>query len=486
MALERRVGRLLLAGVVLVTAAGAADAAESGARNGTVIAARIELQQAMDEWLGRSLSVVADPYRLRVTSQLEVRGAVREVVQREETPGSEMKIGASQSLRLPGLGVVEKPVSGPSAPDIQVKIPGRKTAQVRRELETEVARITLRLFVDPRMPEDRREIVRTAAAEMVGLDPARGDTIAVAELAAEPPQRVQIGLAEVYPWTLGALCGTALVCALVLALAIARGGRAGRALLDGGGRGPGVEREGAAAGPVAAAEHAPPARGGPRSFAALDGASPEELAQLLGELEPRVAAVVLDRGELPPAAVRAVFERFPRERQVEVAAVLAAGRAVDVAALRGMETAAESALARIRSTVPVGGPERLAGLLAHAPASAQHHVLQELAARTPELASALRRELLLFEDLATLSDAAVRQLVTSLDPGVVARALLGAPPEVRGAVHRAVSKRLRGILEVEEETTAEASPAEVEAARKAVEAAMRGLRPARAAPAVAA
>lgn len=82
--------------------------------------------------------------------------------------------------------------------------------------------------------------------------------------------------------------------------------------------------------------------------------------------------------------------------------------------------------------------------------------------------------MLLFEDLPRLADNSLRQVVAGLDPATIALALVGAP-EIRDAVLGAVSKRLRGIIEVEEEVVKDKPPPDVEIARRAVEDAMRAL-----------
>ncbi|HEY6098918.1 MAG TPA: FliG C-terminal domain-containing protein, partial [Anaeromyxobacter sp.] len=117
---------------------------------------------------------------------------------------------------------------------------------------------------------------------------------------------------------------------------------------------------------------------------------------------------------------------------------------------------------------------KLAGFLALAAPAVRREVLDGVAARDEGLARSAREALLLFEDLPKLSEASVRQVVTTVDPAVVALAVVGAP-EIRDLVLGSVSKRLRGILEVEEEVVKEKPAIEIDAARRVVEEAMRRL-----------
>jgi flagellar motor switch protein FliG len=124
--------------------------------------------------------------------------------------------------------------------------------------------------------------------------------------------------------------------------------------------------------------------------------------------------------------------------------------------------------------VPLGGPDRLAEFLAQAPDAVRREVLDGIAVRDPRAADAARSAMLLFEDLGRLADASVRQVVTGIDPSTVALALLG-DEDARAVVHGAVSKRLRAILEAEEEVVQQKGPAEIEAARRVLEDSMRRL-----------
>lgn len=442
---------------------------------GAVLAIRLELQQQLGAWLTASLAAPAEPYRVVATAQLQVRGDVRETVQHEEQPGSEFRVGAAKSVKLPGLGVVNGAADGAGSPNIQLKIPGRKTAQVTRTLETAVERMNIRLFVEPKMPAERRELLKKVAGDLAGADPSRGDLVEVQELTA-PPAAAALASRDI-PWTAIVFSITALLSAIIIAAGLAKGG-AIRGGGFGGGRGAGDEvltGEPIEEGTPAAAAAATSGPGASRAFPNLAGASPDELVELLGEVEPVVAAVVLDLAGLDPATTRRLFERLPHERQLEIGMTLGTGRTLLRPTLSAMETAVDAALAKVRNRVLVGGPGRLADLLAQAPAASQQGILDAIAIRNGPLAEAVRARMVFFGDLAGLADASVRQVVTSVDPATVALALVGAPEPLREVVIGAVSKRLRAILEAELEVLQERPAAEIEAARKTVEAAMHRL-----------
>ena len=357
-------------------------------------------------------------------------------------------------------------------------VPGRRTAQVTRTLETAVERMNIRLFVEPKMPAERRDLLKKVAGDLAGADPSRGDLVEVQELTA-PPAPAVLANRDI-PWTAIVFSVTALLSAIIIAAGLAKGGatRGGGFGSSGGGRGAGDE--GLAGEPIEEGTRAAGAAmaagpGAIRAFPGLAGATPDELVELLGEVEPVVAAVVLDLVGLDPATMRRLFERLPHERQLEIGMTLGTGRMLLRPALSAMETAADTALAKVRNRVLVGGPGRLADLLAQAPAASQQGILDAIAVRNGALAEAVRARMVFFGDLAGLADASVRQVVTSVDPATVALALVGAPEQLREVVTSAVSKRLRAILEAELEVLQERPAAEIEAARKTVEAAMHRL-----------
>ncbi len=464
---------LLAVALVLPEPARPADPAD---RMGAVLAVRIELQQQLSAWLTSSLAAPAEPWRVVAAAQLELRGSVRETLRQEEQPGSEVKLSSARSVKLPGLGVVDGTSDAPGSPNIQFKIPGRKINQVTRSLETAVERMTLRLFVDPRMPADRRELLRKVAGELAGADTARGDVIEVQELAPPPPGAASVERA--IPWVAIALCVTALLCAVIVAIGLARSGAARASGAAGGDPdrdeillGEPLRDEAPAASPGAPVT----LPGGHRPFPGLAGATPAELAELLGDVEPVAAAVVLDLVGFDADTTRRLFERLPQERQLEIGLTLGTGRTLLRPALHAMETAVDAALAKVRSRVAVGGPARLADLLAQAPAASQLGLLDAIAARNAPLAEAVRSRMVFFGDLAGLDDVSVRRVITSVNPATVALALHGAPAPLREVVIGAASRRLRAILEAELEVLLDRPASEIEEARKVIEAVMHRL-----------
>jgi flagellar motor switch protein FliG len=498
MSIARGGGRaaVVLAALLIATAA---RAAEQGDRLGTVVAARIDMQRQLGEWLTRSLQGPAEPYRVEVAVRLELRGIVREVRAKQETATPAVKIGGRNKVKLPGLGMVEGGAQGGALmPEINIEGETRVTEQVTRSIETEVVRLGVLLFVDSAMPKDRRDQLVKLVADLAGVDRARGDDVQVMERALAPAASASgatVVTATIAPppqaaAAIVAICLSAIVAAAILAWGI---GRRAAARGAGAAGGEGAGEEAAARPPLAAAEIAAAqaeqqrrrrAGGGP--FRSLADATPAELVQVIADVDTPTAIAIVDLFGLGPEEARLVEATIAPERRLEIGLGLASSRVVPREDLAELEERATRALALVRSRVSLGGPARLAEFLSLAPAAVRKQVLDGVAARDEGLARAARAAMLLFDDLPKVNDVAIRRVVAAVDPAVLALALVGAP-EVRERVLGVVSERLRAILEAEEEVAQGLPGQQVEAARAAVEDAMRALKargelPLRAAP----
>jgi flagellar motor switch protein FliG len=208
------------------------------------------------------------------------------------------------------------------------------------------------------------------------------------------------------------------------------------------------------------------------SFTALAGATAREIAEVLGDVEPAVAAAIVETVGLSEEASKIFYVIVPQARQTEIGLWLGKARVIARTELAQMETAAAAALDRVRSRVTVGGAGRLAAFLSAAPDDVRNRLLDDVAARDAAMADAARGSMVVFGDLARFSDKSVRRVVTGVDPGVVALALVNADDGVRETVLNAVSKRLRGIIEGEAESVQERPARDIEAARRILERSM--------------
>ncbi len=457
----------------------------------SVMAARIDLQRQLGEWLTRSLQGPAEPYRVEVSVRLDLRGHVREIREKLESMSPAVKIGGKNKVKLPGLGSVDGGGQAGLLPEINIDGGGRVVEQVTRQLETDVAQMTVVLFVDPVMPKERRELLIKLAGELAGLDRSRGDDVIVQERPSGPtapagggglPTVVQATLqtsTKLSPDII-AVCLTGLVAAAMVAWGLSRKTMSERTLAlggaGGGGRGGGDEHGGAPLDAAAgvADEDRKKRREEVGAFKVLADATPTEVVQVIAEADPHTATAIVDLFGVDAEASKAMEEALSPQRRLEIGMALASPRVLTREQLGQMETIAGQVLQRVRNRVALGGPTRLAEFLSNAPSAVRQEVLSAIAERDEATARAARSAMLLFEDLPRLAAGSVRQIVAGVDPATMALAMVGAP-EVREAILAAVSKRLRSILEVEEEVVKDKPTTDIEAARRTVEDAMRAL-----------
>lgn len=482
MFVARGSGRAAVLAIALAGAVGV-RAAESGDRIGSVVAARIELQRQIGDWLTKCLAGTAEPYRVEAIVQLEMKGSIKVLRSKQESAVPSVKIGGKNRVKLPGLGMVDGGGGqGNIMPEISIDGGNRVSETVTRQLETEVARLKVMLFVDPSMPKDRRDLLVSLVSDLAGIDPARGDEVITREWpeTVKPTHGttvVQATIQSKIPWEIVIVSGAVVLAAVIVAFGMrGRGGPSVAGL--GGGRGGaegGATNGTSASAPQGAAVEAEERRKRREelgAFKALADATPKELVQVVAEVDPHTACAIADLVGFDAESARLVETMLAPQRRIEIGIGLATARVLTREQLAHMENVATQVFQRVRNRVALGGAGKLAEFLALAPDVVRRQVLDGVAARDPNLAQQAREAIYLFEDLPKLSDATLRQVVTGIDPAVVALALVGAD-EIRELVHAAVSKRLRGILEAEEELVQQKPAAEVEAARRVVEDAVR-------------
>lgn len=483
------------AAIALLAAGRPVTAAAEENRIAEVLAAKIELQRSLSDWLAGSLAKPAAPFRVDPVVQVILRGEVRELQQQEETIGGDVKFGGKSSVKLPGLGYTDTSDS----PEVMLRGPGKRTTRTVRQLDMSVVRMVVRLFVDPAMPKDRRELIRNLAGELVGIEGGRGDELivgdlpAIAAVANAPVVTANGGyqmpmMAAPAAAASGGMSGlqlfgmslTAIAVAVILAWGLSRrqgaldalrGGRDedededGVEIVDG----RVIDARSAGSATVVAGSGAAQATD---AFQPLVGATPREIAEVLGDVEPAVAAAIIETLGLSEEASKIFYMIVPQARQTEIGIWLGKARVIARTELAQMETAAVAALAQVRSRVTVGGAGRLAAFLSAAPDDVRGRLLDDVGARDSAMADAARGSMVVFADLARFTDKSVRRVVTGIDPGLVALALVNANDGVRETVLNAVSKRLRGIIEGETEAVQERPARDVEAARRILERSM--------------
>lgn len=213
------------------------------------------------------------------------------------------------------------------------------------------------------------------------------------------------------------------------------------------------------------------------SFDFLEGADAVQVSSLLdGEL-PETIAFVLTR--LGTELASSVLARLEPAIQVDVAESIATMGAATPEAVGIVTTVLKQ---RARTIVQpqekvqaAGGVQPLVDIIKRADAATERELLAALDERDSELAEQVRSRMLGFDDIVTLEERDVQQVLRILDPAMLAIALKGANPNVAETIRNNMSERNRTTLDEETELLGRVLKGQVDEARSQVVRAIRDL-----------
>ncbi len=176
-------------------------------------------------------------------------------------------------------------------------------------------------------------------------------------------------------------------------------------------------------------------------------ADPESLAMVLAHEQPQTVALVLS--SIDVARATAVMERIPERHRPDILRRMAVIDAVAPEVLREIGQALSSEL----KALVAGGVRKVNGksvameILRRCSVQEQGEVIAEIEKDNAGLAAELRGKLFTFDDLKTLSDRDLQQLLREIDTNKLAIALKGATPELKSKILSNLSSRAAQMLE---------------------------------------
>ena len=195
----------------------------------------------------------------------------------------------------------------------------------------------------------------------------------------------------------------------------------------------------------------------------------ETLVSMLADEHPQTVAVVL--AHLRPERAARVLAGFDEEAQRDLGIRVATMERTNPAAIDAIEhrlhDRAQTLLAELAEE-RVGGAEGLIALLTRSDKATERVVLAELEQIDPELADEVRAKLFTFEDIVTLDDRAVQQILRQVDTRGLAVALKGADETTKTKVLKNMSSRAAENLMEEIDLLRGVRAAEVALARTEV------------------
>ncbi len=177
-------------------------------------------------------------------------------------------------------------------------------------------------------------------------------------------------------------------------------------------------------------------------FALLRAADPAQVAPFIAQEHPQTIALILSQLEAAQAA--ALLGYFSRDCQVEVAHRIATLGQVAPEVLQEVEESLAQILAgALGRRREVGGSQMVADILNAAGSRLEKGVLDRIDHADPEVAEEIRKGLMLFDDLARLSDQDVLTVMRHIDMGDLLQGLKSAGKGVRDLFLRSMSERRR-------------------------------------------
>lgn len=217
------------------------------------------------------------------------------------------------------------------------------------------------------------------------------------------------------------------------------------------------------------------ARKSPVDFSSLEEAEPERLANYLALEHPQTIALVLAHLKVDKAA--RVLELLPEDLRVEVTLRLATldgtspeivGRIAQV-----LDQKVKSLGRRRRKAV--AGLRLVADVLNGIGPEAAEEILGKVEQRDEATAKQVRGMLFVFENLISLDDKGLKELVAKVDRKVMTTALKGTSEELQSHIFSTMSKRGSEMMREDMEALGPVKIREVEAAQQQIIEIARGL-----------
>ncbi len=192
----------------------------------------------------------------------------------------------------------------------------------------------------------------------------------------------------------------------------------------------------------------------------------DDLAAFLAEEHPQTAAVILS--QLPARPAAAALASLPAEQRGDVIRRLSTLTVPPPHALGALDAVLRERFGPASHAGRADGVKQAADILMQSGRSTGRAVLDDLKARTPDLAERIEGLLFVFEDLARLDDRALARILSAVDSGALARALFGCDDALRDRLFGSVSERVGAGLREEIEMAGEVALADVEEAQRVV------------------
>ena len=186
------------------------------------------------------------------------------------------------------------------------------------------------------------------------------------------------------------------------------------------------------------------------AFEGIDKINPQQLSQFVQNEHPQTIALIL--AHLTPSSSAELLGSLPEEIQAEVAVRMSSLETISPDVIRGISTVLEEKLKPVGTyahSQAYGGIRAVAELFNRLDRRQSRAVLDRIEGDKPEIANSIRQLMFIFEDIATLDDPAIRELLQRIDKKTIAQALKGANEPLQQQFFRNMSGRAVEMMQEE-------------------------------------
>ena len=205
------------------------------------------------------------------------------------------------------------------------------------------------------------------------------------------------------------------------------------------------------------------------AFQSIDKVNPLQLSQFIQHEHPQTIALIL--AHLAPRAAAELLESLPEENQAEVAVRMANQEEISPDVIARVASVLEEKLKPVGSYGDgegIGGIRAVAEMFNRLDRRMSRTVLEQIDTTTPEIANSIRQLMFIFEDIASLDDNGMREILQRIDKKTIGQALKGTIPELQNQFFRNMSQRATEMLREEMEIMGPMKTRDVHAAQQRI------------------
>jgi flagellar motor switch protein FliG len=188
------------------------------------------------------------------------------------------------------------------------------------------------------------------------------------------------------------------------------------------------------------------------AFEAIDRLNPVQLSQFIQNEHPQTIALIL--AHLKPSSSAQLLESLPEDLQADVAVRMASLETISQDVIKGISAVLEEKLKPVGTFAhnqAYGGIRAVAELLNRIDRRRSRSVLEKIEGDRPEVANSIRELMFVFEDISTLDDQAIREILQRIDKKTIGVALKGATDQQQNQFFRNMSGRAVEMMKEEME-----------------------------------